>query len=130
MTEQEDKPKKAKMEPAESRITFARANDLKKLLKQLEKLTPDSITALTDVLSDPEADPKLKVDVAKTLIQTRISVSEAICKDQLGRSLAEARLYMSQQPKQIKQVEEEGEETPRAIFSPSTILSIEKVTSL
>lgn len=128
---EQEEPKKRKMEPAESRITFARPNDLKKLLKQLEKLTPDSITALTDVLQDPQADPKLKVDVAKTLIQTRISVSESLCKDQLSRSVAEARLIMAQQPKLPKVVEEgEDDKKPLAIFDPSCILSVDKVTHI
>lgn len=129
---EQEEPKKRKMEPAESRITFARPNDLKKLLKQLEKLTPDSIAALTSVLQDPDADQKLKVDVAKTLIQTRISVSQSICADQLARSVAEARLIMAQQPKLPRTVvEEEGdEEKPKAVFDPSIILDINKCTGV
>ena len=128
MSEEQEETKIKKMEPV-SRITFARPNDLKKLLKQLEKLTPDSIEALTQVLQDPTADPKLKVDVAKTLIQTRISVSQSICSDQLARSVAEARLIMAQQPKQLKQVEDEEEERPKALFAPGVILDVNKVTS-
>ena len=128
MSEEQDETKSKKMEPA-SRITFARPNDLKKLLKQLEKLTPDSIEALTQVLQDPAADPKLKVDVAKTLIQTRISVSQSICSDQLARSVAEARLIMAQQPKQLKQVEDEEDERPKALFAPGVILDVNKVTN-
>jgi len=121
------KKTKQKMEPV-TQISFERRNDLTKLLKQLDKLTPDSIAALTDVLKDEKADPKLRVDVAKTLLATRIAVSESISKDQLGRSIAQARLVMAAAPKMNpRDVEEEDEGRPIVKFEPSVILSMERV---
>jgi len=125
-TEVAVKKPKQKMEPV-TQISFERRNDLTKLLKQLDKLTPDTIAALTDVLKDEKADPKLRVDVAKTLLATRIAVSESISKDQLGRSIAQARLVMAASPKLGPRDVEEEDDKPIIRFEPSVILSMEKV---
>jgi len=127
MSNEEQLPvKKPKMEPV-TQISFERRNDLTKLLKQLDKLTPDSIATLVEVLQDKEADPKLRVDVAKTLLATRIAVSESISKDQLGRSIAQARLVMAAAPKLGPRDVEEEDDKPIIRFEPSVILSMEKV---
>jgi len=120
------KKPKQKMEPV-TQISFERRNDLQKLLKQLDKLTPDSIATLVEVLQDKEADPKLRVDVAKTLLATRIAVSESISKDQLGRSIAQARLVMAAAPKIGPRDVEEEDDKPIIRFEPSVILSMERV---
>lgn len=121
------------MRPA-TKIDFGRNNDLKKLLKQLEKLTPDAIAAITDVMTNPEADLKLKADMAKTILQLRITTSESICKDQLARSMAQARTMLLSAPKQapklIEGEEDEDGPRPKAIFTPNLIQDISKVDAV
>jgi hypothetical protein len=61
-----------KMEPAQAKLTLARKNDLAKLLKTMERATPDAIKLLIDAMADDKTDVKLRVDIAKTLLDTRI----------------------------------------------------------
>ena len=130
--EQEEKYKKPRMEPAQ-RLTFMqdpKRHNLAHTLKKLNKTSDEALDFLADVMRDTGAPLKERMTAAQFVVDRKIQIASEINKDNLSRLVAEARLIIAQQPKQIKQVEEEGEETPRAIFSPSTILSIEKVTSL
>ena len=133
-TDVESKPAKlpAKMEPAQTKLTLGRKNDLVRMLKQMEKLTPDAMAVMVEVLNDKEADIKVRVDIAKTLLDTRIKLSESIARDQLTRTLGEHKMRMMENPvqRQVKTVEDDDDEQPTAIFSPQHILSVPTTTHM
>ena len=131
----ENKPAKvpAKMEPAQMKLTLAKKNDLVKMLKQMERLTPDAMAVMVEVLNDKEADIKIRVDIAKTLLDTRIKLSESISKDQLTRTLGEHKMRMMENPvqRQVKTIEDDEDgEAPVARFEPNLILSVPNTTPM
>jgi hypothetical protein len=113
------------IEQEPGRITLARKNDLAKLLKTMEKATPDALEVLLAAMKDETVDMKIRVDIAKKIVETRVSLSESISKDQLMRSIGEHRMRMAEQgPRKITDVEED-DEAPRALFVPSAILAVD-----
>ena len=123
------------LEPAESRITFARKSDLQKVLRRSDKGLEAAFKLLEDVIEDKDAEPKLKVDAAKFLIEKRIAISSEIAKDQLARVIGESRLLLATQAvnsKRIKDVgdsdDEEGYQTPK--YCPDMILDHSAIKSM
>lgn len=108
-----------------AQLTLGRKNDLVKMLKQMEKLTPSAVKVMVAALEDEKTDIKIRVDIAKTLLDTRIKLSESIAKDQLARTLGEHRMRLAENPvKKIVDVEDdEGSVAP--IFRPDVILSVD-----
>lgn len=122
------------MEPA-PRLTFARKNDLQKILKALDKVTPEALNTLVEIMQDPKSEAKLKADVAKAILDKRVSVSESIARDQLSRSVAESRLILAEMqqkrnllPKPVNGDDEEDgpEENLGAVFMPEIIQAVNK----
>lgn len=126
-------PKKPRMEPA-TRVTFVqdpKRHPLAKTLKRIDKTSDEALEFLAEVMRDVEAPLKERMTAAQFVVDRKIQIANEINKDNLSRMVAEARLIMAQQPKQIKQVEEEGEDTqPRALFNPNVILDVNKCTNL
>lgn len=122
------------LEPAESRITFARKNDLQKVLRRSDKSLEAAFKLLEDVIEDKDAEPKLKVDAAKFLIEKRIAISSEIARDQLSRVVGEAKLVMARQATQQKRIKDVGgedeseDDTPRYI--PNMILDHSEIKSM
>ena len=81
-----------KMVAANSRITFARKHDLVKASKQADKGVISAINYLAELIGNEDADPKLRYEAAKCLIDSKIKMSAEISKDQLTRTIAEAKL--------------------------------------
>ena len=133
--EQEEKPKvPVKMEPAETKLTLARKNDLTKMLKSLEKVTPEAIKVMTEIIQDPTSDPKVRADMVKTALDMRLKISQEISKDQLTRTLGEHKMRMGEKmlaaPK-VKTVSEDDDEednTVQARFEPNCILRVDTNT--
>jgi len=76
-------------------------------------------------MKDEAVDMKIRVDIAKKIVETRVSLSESISKDQLMRSIGEHRMRMAEQgPRKVTDVEEDDTQ-PRAIFAPAQILKID-----
>jgi hypothetical protein len=80
--------------PADSKISFLqdpKKNALYKLQKGLDKEVGNALKVLGEIMNDPSADTKLRVDAAKTILDKKITVSESISKDTLNRLLFEAK---------------------------------------
>lgn len=123
------------LEPAESRITFARKNDLQKVMRKLDKSVDKAIEFLEQVMLDEEMDSKQRVDAAKFIVDRKIQISDTISKDNLSRCIAESRLLLATQAvnsKRIKDVgdsdDEEGYQTPK--YCPDMILDHSAIKSM
>ena len=92
-----------KMIPADGRITFVRKHDLQKISRQANQGAKDALDYLQEIMKDEAADPKLRLDAAKYLVESNIKIATEINKDQLTRMIAEAKLIgaMGQQTKTI-----------------------------
>lgn len=117
--------KRGKIQPVmPAQLTLGRKNDLVKMLKQMEKLTPSAVKVMVAALEDENTDVKIRVDIAKTLLDTRIKLSESISRDNLQRTMGEHRMRLAENPvKKIVDVEDEGTVAP--IFRPDVILSVD-----
>ena len=125
-----------KSEPAEKRITFARKNDLSKILKRLDPQIDEAIDFLSTVMNDADQEMKIRVDAAKYIIDKRVEVSESISRDHLSRTLGEAKLLMAEKaamiaasPKAIQNSEDEEEKT-EVRYCPDVIIDVSKTTHL
>ena len=108
-----------------AQLTLGRKNDLVKMLKQMEKLTPSAVKVMVAALEDEQTDIKIRVDIAKTLLDTRIKLSESISRDQLQRTMGEHRMRLAENPtKKIVDVEEDND-MPQVRFEPSVILAVD-----
>ena len=116
----------ATIEPAPFRISYARKNDLQKVLRRSDKNLEDAFTFLENLLQDAQADPKLKVEAAKFLIEKRIAISSEIAKDQLARVIGESRLLLAEratQQKRIKNVTDDDDNSDaQPVYLPNMIL--------
>lgn len=133
--EQEEKPKvPVKMEPAEKRVTFQMSRNkhsLTKTLKKLDKNVDKALEVVLEVIADVEADPKIRLQAAQYIIDTKVRIDDTINKEILSRQIAEVKMLQAQQPKQMKTVvpdDDDEEETAGAIFSPGTILRVDTNT--
>ncbi len=91
------------MIPADGRITFVRKHDLQKISRQANQGAKDALDYLQEIMKDEAADPKLRLDAAKYIVESNIKIATEINKDQLTRMIAEAKLIgaMGQQTKTI-----------------------------
>lgn len=121
-----------KQEKAEQRLTFARRNDLKKILRQLDKDSAEAIELLSTVMKDTEQDTKIRVQAAQYLIDKRIQVSESVSRDQLARTMAEAKILFEER-KALPRAEKDvtGEDEPQKVtFNPEVVQDISKLKTL
>lgn len=81
---------------AKGKITALGKSELTKLNKKLAKEADDALSFLVSVLNDAEADKKMKIDVAKFIIDSRIATSKEITKESIGRMMLEVRLNAAQ----------------------------------
>lgn len=133
--EQEEKPKvPVKMEPAEKRVTFQMSRNkhsLTKTLKKLDKNVDKALEVVLEVIADAEADPKIRLQAAQYIIDTKVRIDDTINKEILSRQIAEVKMLQAQQPRQVKTiVPEDGEEedTVQARFEPNCILRVDTNT--
>lgn len=78
---------------ATAKISFLReAHDLDSLVKQLDKKVKGAVEHLASLVTDVEADDKLRFESAKALLDFRVKVGEIVNKDKLQRLIAEVRL--------------------------------------
>ena len=119
----------AKMEPAESRITFQidpKRHPLSKALKKLDKDMEKAMAIVLEVMQNTELDAKTRLTAAQYWVDTKIKVNQEIAKEILARQIAEVRMIQATQVKAPKLVEEDDEDdTPRALFSPQLILKVD-----
>lgn len=119
---------KTKMTPAEGKLTILqdpKHHQLYKVSKALSKVTPEAVQYFIDVMRDHEADPKRRDEAAKFLAEKGIAVADMMAKDQLTRLVAEVKVQALSIPKQqMKDIAEE-DDTPKVLFSPDRILSVE-----
>lgn len=74
-------------------VTFLKGkHELAKLLKELAKHSDAAVKYLVDTLQDKDADVKVKVDCAKTLIQLQAQVAKQISEDEMARLIAQVKL--------------------------------------
>lgn len=73
----------------EGQIFVKKKHELDDLLKQLNRVTPDAVDFLVDQMNDKNNPVRVRVACADKLIDYKISVSEAINKDELTRQVAE-----------------------------------------
>jgi len=119
--------------PANAQISFARKNDLQKVLRRADKSLDAAFKLLEDIIKDDKADQKLKIDAAKFLIDRRISVSSEISRDNLSRAIAQSRLLLAEratQQKQIRDVTEEGDDYSQPKYCPEIILDSSSIRSM
>lgn len=121
--------------PVDSVLTFARKNDLQKVLRKIDKSVDKSIEFLEKVMLNENNDLKLRVDCAKTILDKKVQISESVSKDQLSRTVAESRLIMARQAvaqKQIKQVtpsdDEDEDNTP--MYLPTVLLDVSNINKM
>ena len=133
--EQEEKPKvPVKMEPAEKRVTFQMSRNkhsLAKTLKKLDKNVDAALSVVLEVIADPEADAKVRLQAAQYIIDTKVRIDDTINKEMLTRQIAEVKMLQAQQQKQVKVVSEDTDEegdTVQARFEPNCILRVDTNT--
>ena len=120
-----------KQEKAEQRLTFARRNDLKKILRQLDKDSAEAIELLSTVMKDTEQDTKIRVQAAQYLIDKRIQVSESVSRDQLARTMAEAKILFEERKALPREKDVTEDDTPpKVTFNPEVVQDISKLKSL
>lgn len=73
----------------EGQIFVKKKHELTDLLKQLDRVTPDAVDFLVEQMNDKNNPVRVRVACADKLIDYKISVSEAINKDELTRQIAE-----------------------------------------
>lgn len=121
------------LEPAPTRITFARKNDLQKVMRKLDKSVDKAIEFLEEVMLNPENDSKLRVECAKTILDKKVQISEAISRDQLSRTVGEAKMLMAEratQQKRIKDVEHEDDEPVVPKYCPDMIVDHSTISKM
>jgi hypothetical protein len=131
MSNEEKLPAK-RVAPAGGTLTLARKNDLVKMLKDVEKAAPDALEVLLRAMQDDKTDAKIRVDIAKTLLDTRIKLSESICRDQLQRTLGEHRMQMDRNPTKMnpKDIGEDDDDQPQRAAFVNDVLDISKTKNL
>ena len=125
-----------KEESISTRLTFARPSDLKKVLKRLDEDTIGVIDFLGTIMRNEKVEDKLRLDAAKYLIDKRIQVSEAISRDQLTRTMGEAKIFFMEQqskaaikgPKDI--TPSDDEDSQEAVFNPEMVLDVSKIKAV
>lgn len=135
MTTDNDETSLQVVEPAQSRITFARKNDLVKTLKRIDKSVDKAIALLEEVMLNPENEQKLRVDCAKTILEKKVQISESVSKDHLARCISESRLILAQQATQQKRIKdidssEDLDECPTPTYMPNVILNLETIKEM
>lgn len=70
-------------------VFVKRKHELDDLLKRLDKVTPEAVELLAEKMMDERVGIKERIKCADLLINYKISVSEAINKDELTRQIAE-----------------------------------------
>ena len=134
MTKEKEEPGKELPVPADSRITFARKNDLVKTLKKIDKSVDAAIDFLEEVMLDSNNDVKVRIEAAKFIIDKKQAISAEISKDQLSRTLAESRQILQQaslaKPKSITSDDEDEDDTPRVEFQPNVIVDVNKIKQM
>lgn len=123
------------LEPAEARITLARKNDLVKVMRKIDKSVDKAVEFLESVMLNEEADLKTRITAAQFIVDKKIQMSESISKDQLARTIGEARMLIAEKAissKRIKDVQheddDEGYATPK--FCPDVIIDHSSIKNL
>ena len=96
LTRGEVMTKIASLSAAKSTLSALGKSDLTKINRKLAKESENALDFLVGVLSDESADKKLKIDVAKFIIDSRIATSKEITKENIGRMMLEVKLNSSQ----------------------------------
>lgn len=77
----------------EESITFIRkSGELTKLLKRVDKITPDAVAFLEKTMNDATVDIKTRVACAKEIVGINIDVAKTVNHDQLSRLIAQLKL--------------------------------------
>ena len=121
--------------PVPATISFARKNDLIRVSKRCAKAVDKALLFLETVVADDKAEMKQRIDSAKFIVTMTKELSESVSKDQLSRSIAQARLTMANlatQQKRIKDVsdsdDDEGYQQPK--YCPDMILDHSSIKSM
>ena len=121
------------MEPA-PQITFEidpKRHPLQKTLRKLDKNLDLAMETVLAALLSEDLDMKTKLDAAKWWTETKIKVSQEVSKEVLTRQIAQVKMLQAMQPqRKIKDVEDDEDEQPTAIFSPQHILSVPTTTHM
>lgn len=73
----------------EGQVFVKKKHELDDLLKQLNRVTSDAVDFLVDQMNNVDNAVRVRIACADKLIDYKISVSEAINKDELTRQIAE-----------------------------------------
>lgn len=67
-------------------------HELDKLLKSIEKVSPEAVKLLTDTMNNEKIELKVRIDCAKTIIELNKSLAQQISADEMARLIAEVKL--------------------------------------
>lgn len=102
-------------------VTFIKKkHDLKELLKLVGKETEAAVRVLADAMNDEKEDKKVRRECAKTLIDLKISVAEAVDRSEMQRMIAEIKIN----PNAAKSLEAE-DDFKRPVLDFNTIRVVE-----
>lgn len=82
----------------EGPIFAKKKHELDDLLKQLNKVTPEAVELLVSTMNNEKVPMKERVKCADKLLGYKITVSEAINKDELNRTIAEIKVNGLRRP--------------------------------
>lgn len=68
---------------------FVKKHELSGLLKDLKATTKESLAYIEQMMKDEKETTKVRLDCAKYLVDTAVSLSDMISKDEITRNVAE-----------------------------------------